>query len=33
VVEVARRVAALRGSSVEEVGRAAASNFRRLFRY
>ena len=31
VVEVARKVAALRGVSVEEIGRAAAANFRRLF--
>jgi TatD DNase family protein len=31
VVEVARKVAALRGIPVEEVGRAAAANFRRLF--
>ncbi len=32
VVEVARKVAALRGQTVEEVGRAAAANFRALFR-
>jgi TatD DNase family protein len=31
VVEVARKVAALRGLTVDEVGRAAAANFRRLF--
>ena len=31
VVEVARKVAALRGIPVEEVGQAAAANFRRLF--
>jgi TatD DNase family protein len=31
VVEVARKVAALRGIPVEEVGRASAANFRRLF--
>lgn len=31
VVEVARRVASLRGSSLEEVGAAAAKNFSRLF--
>jgi len=31
VVEVARKVAALRGTTVEEVGRAAAANFRALF--
>jgi TatD DNase family protein len=31
VVEVARKVAALRGIPVEEVGRAAARNFRALF--
>ena len=30
VVEVARKVAALRGVTVEEIGRAAAANFRRL---
>jgi TatD DNase family protein len=33
VVEVARRVAALRGAALEEVGAAALRNFRRLFRY
>ena len=33
VVEVARKVAALRGMAVEDVGAAAAGNFRRLFRY
>jgi TatD DNase family protein len=33
VVEVARKVAALRGMPVEEVGAAAAGNFQRLFRY
>jgi TatD DNase family protein len=32
VVEVAKKVAALRGISVEEVGRAASANFRALFR-
>ena len=32
VVEVARRIAALRGLSVEEVGRATTENFKRLFR-
>jgi len=32
VVEVSRKVAALRGISVEEVGRAAGANFRALFR-
>jgi TatD DNase family protein len=32
VVEVAKKVAALRGISAEEVGRAAAANFRKLFR-
>jgi TatD DNase family protein len=31
VVEVARKVAALRGVTVEEIGRAADANFRRLF--
>ena len=31
VVEVARKVAALRGMTVEEIGRATAANFRRLF--
>ena len=31
VVEVARKVAALRGIPLEEVGRAAAANFRTLF--
>jgi TatD DNase family protein len=31
VVEVARKVAALRGVSVEEIGRASAANFRALF--
>jgi TatD DNase family protein len=31
VVEVARKVASLRGDSVEEVGSAARDNFRRLF--
>jgi TatD DNase family protein len=31
VLEVARRVAALRGVSVEEVGRLSSANFRRLF--
>jgi TatD DNase family protein len=31
VVEVARKVAALRGIAVEEVGRASAENFRALF--
>ena len=31
VVEVARKVAALRGIPVEEVGRASADNFRALF--
>jgi len=31
VVEVAKKVAALRGIPVEEVGRASAANFRRLF--
>jgi TatD DNase family protein len=33
VVEVARKVAALRGEALEETGAAAARNFRRLFRY
>jgi TatD DNase family protein len=32
VVEVARRVAALREIPVDEVGRASAANFRALFR-
>jgi TatD DNase family protein len=32
VVEVARKVAALRGAPVEDVGRATAANFRALFR-
>lgn len=32
VVEVARRLAALRGTTVEAIGRAAIDNFRRLFR-
>ena len=32
VVEVARKVAALRGIPVEDVGRASADNFRALFR-
>jgi len=32
VVEVARKVAALRGTRVEEIGRASAANFRTLFR-
>lgn len=32
VVEVARKVASLRGETVEAVGRAALQNFRRLFR-
>ena len=32
VVEVARKVAALRGETVEDVGRAALQNFRRAFR-
>jgi TatD DNase family protein len=32
VVEVARKVAELRGQAVEDVGRAAAENFARLFR-
>ena len=32
VVEVARKVAALRGISVEELGRASAENFHALFR-
>ena len=32
VVEVVRKVAALRGESVEAVGEAALQNFRRLFR-
>ena len=32
VVEVARKVAALRGVSVEDVGAASAANFRALFR-
>jgi TatD DNase family protein len=32
VVEVARKIAALRGISVEDVGRASADNFRALFR-
>jgi TatD DNase family protein len=31
VVEVARQIAALRGLSVEEVGRATSENFKRLF--
>jgi TatD DNase family protein len=31
VVEVARRVAALRGAPVEEIGAAALANFRRVF--
>jgi TatD DNase family protein len=31
VVEVARKVAALRGTTVDEVGRATANNFRALF--
>ena len=31
VVEVARRVAALRGASIEEVGAASVANFRRVF--
>jgi TatD DNase family protein len=31
VVEVARKVAALRGIALEEVGRAATGNFHRLF--
>lgn len=31
VVEVARRVAALRGVSVEEIGAASVANFRRVF--
>jgi TatD DNase family protein len=32
VAEVARRIAALRGTAPDEVGRAALANFRRLFR-
>lgn len=32
VVEVARKLAALRGTTLEEVGRASLENFRRLFR-
>jgi len=32
VVEVAKKVAALRGITVEDVGRASAANFRALFR-
>jgi TatD DNase family protein len=32
VVEVARKLAALRGEAIEDVGRASLGNFRRLFR-
>lgn len=32
VVEVARKLAALRGTTLEEIGRASLENFRRLFR-
>jgi len=32
VVEVARKVAALRGTSLAELGDAVTANFRRLFR-
>jgi len=32
VVEVARKLAALRGTTIEEVGAASLANFRRLFR-
>ena len=33
VVEVARKLAALRGRPVEEIGRATLENFRRLFKF
>jgi TatD DNase family protein len=32
VIEVARKLAALRGTTLEEIGRASLANFRRLFR-